>query len=507
MTQPAPPVNPVTPRRRGWTRDRALLALVGLATFAAALTGNPVLAVLPVALAAGLYALTRVPVRWPATLLVLLMLVPDDAFESFPGRWQTPLAPLGDVIHFRLDAVLGLPGLAVTGMEILVITLFAVWLWRRSGGSTLDTDGRAEVAPVIRTFLWIYLAGVLYAALFGLVRGLPLAPWKLRNLLHMPLLAALFLVSFRDPRDDLRLWRLVVVAACLRALMAIVVQRFAIADSGGHWAFATSHGDSTLFAVGLFLALFDLLLRPDRSRLLRAAVVVPLIVVGAIENERRIFWVMLIMTLAAAYLLSPMRHWKVVASRAMLLVAPVAALYLSAGWNAASPVFAPVQTIRSLVDTRTNRSSYWREVENWNIAVSMRELPITGLGLGGAYTEHMANDSVAEAYKEYREWPHNSFLGLLLLLGVGGFTAVFALPALAVYLSIRSYRASALPEHRLGALACLAAVISCLVLAWGDLGMRFPQYKVIMALALAAVARLAVATGAWPSRARPSAAP
>lgn len=479
----------------------ALLAILALATAVATVAGGSAfLPVLPVLLVTGFYVVTRAPLRWSALGLVLLLLIPDDTVEAAPGQWRTPFAPLGDVLHFRLDAVLRVPGLAVTGMEILLALLFGVWAYRRSSLSQVDGIGQPRLASVARDFLLIYLAGVLYSELFGLARGLPIAPWKLRNLLHAPALAVLFLLAFRDARDHLLLGRLIVVSACARAILAIIVQRLAIADTGGRFAFATSHGDSLLFAVAIFLLVIDLFFRPDRSRLVRAALLVPLLITGGIENQRRIFWVMLWMTLGAAYLISPWKHWKVAVTRVLLVTLPAIALYLGVGWNSGAAIFGPVQTLRSVVDTSTNRSSYWREVENWNIAMSMRELPVTGLGLGGAYTEVMANDSMEESYKEYREWPHNSYLGLLLLLGLGGFTAVFALPAMVVFLSVRSFKAADTPELRLVALGCLGSVIACLVLAWGDLGMRFPQYKVLMALAIATSAQLAVLTGAWPSK-------
>jgi hypothetical protein len=114
----------------------------------------------------------------------------------------------------------------------------------------------------------------------------------------------------------------------------------------------------------------------------------------------------------------------------------------------------------------------------------------------------MANDDVSAGFKEYREWPHNTILGQILLLGLLGFTAVWLLPALAIFLSVRSYWAATTGEQRVSAACCMAAVVSCQVLAWGDTGAHFPQYKVVFGLALAQAARLAVTTGAWPAAAR-----
>jgi hypothetical protein len=52
----------------------------------------------------------------------------------------------------------------------------------------------------------------------------------------------------------------------------------------------------------------------------------------------------------------------------------------------------------------------------------------------------------------------------------------------------------------------VGAAVACLVLAWGDTGAHFPQYKIFVALAVAVSARLSVATGAWPDGVRPEGA-
>jgi O-antigen ligase len=475
--------------------------VVAVASLLAAVAGTEhmALAVLPVLLVAGVYAATKVPLRYPALVLVLILLAVDDR-EGKHGQWQTPLVGLGDLMHGRIDTVLGIPGLPITGMEAVLALLMAIWLQRWLTRSRIDAAGRSEPASVLRRVLALYVGGVAFAAIVGLSRGLPLAPWKLRNLLHPILLALFFLAAFRGARDHRSIGRLIVVAACVRAVLAIVVQWIAVAETGGRFAHATSHGDSVLFAVAIVLVAAGLLERPTRQRLSWAVPVLLLLLIGAAENQRRIVWVMLLMAFGALYLFSPMKGWKASVTRLLLLAAPVVALYVGVGWNRGSKVFAPVQTLRSVVDTSADRSAYWREVENWNIAMTMRQMPLLGLGLGGQYTEFMPNDDVSEGYKEFREWPHNSFLGLLLLMGLFGFSAVSLLLALVVFLSVRSYRLAASLDQRVAALGCLAAVVSCQVLAWGDTGAHYPQYKVLAALAVAISARLAVATGAWPAR-------
>jgi len=250
--------------------------------------------------------------------------------------------------------------------------------------------------------------------------------------------------------------------------------------------------------------LADLALRPTRRRLLRNGLLAALILEGAIQNDRRAFWAMVILTAIVGFVVSPMQGWKRSLVRFLVVALPVAGLYIAAGWDSGSALFGPVRTLRGMLDTSQSRSSYWREVETWNIAMSTRESGLTGTGLGGQYTEIMENDDISDAYPEYREWPHNQVLGLLLLMGPFAFTGVWALLGMVFFLARRSFRIAADPEARLVAFGCMATVVACVVMAWSDLGLGFPQYKILAALAIAISARLAVETGAWPARPRPA---
>lgn len=483
--------------------SNGILGLVALATLAAAVLGgdNPLLALVPVLLATLGYLAANAPLRASAAVLLLVLLGAED-HGDITLQWRSPLALIGDLLHFRLDRVAGIPGLTVTGMEVVLAALFAVWLGRRLSPTQIDGPQDAPPASVLGLAAALYVGGVLLAEVIGLARGLPVAPWKLRNLLQPLALAALFVVAFRSERDRLLVGRLLVAATLLKAFQAVLVQRFAIADTGGPLAHATSHGDSVLFALAMFLLVVDVAVRPHKRRLLRALLLLPPLAVGAIENDRRILWAMLGLMVLTWYVISPMQGWKRTLTRAVVVTLPIIALYVGVGWGRGGAIFAPVRILRGFTDTSQDRSAYWREVENWNIAMTMRERPVLGVGLGGEYTEFMPNDDVSAGFKEYREWPHNAVLGQLLLLGLFGFTAVWILPALAIFLAVRSARLAATAEQRVSALGCLGAVVACQVLAWGDTGAHFPQYKIILGVAVAVVVRLAVEVGAWPARQR-----
>jgi O-antigen ligase len=350
----------------------------------------------------------------------------------------------------------------------------------------------------------LYVAGVLYAEIHGILRGLPSVPWKVRSLLQVPVLFLLFQVSFRGPSDHRLLGRVIVWSAAVKAILAIWVQYVVAPKTGGPLDYATNHGDSVLFAVAAFILVAQLSERPGRNRWRTSALVLPILLVGMVANGRRIVWVMLATTLLVLYLITEWGAWKRRATRGVLIALPIMALYVAAGWTSTSAIFAPIKTFRTVSDGSIDASTLWREIENWNIAMSLKEQPILGVGLGGEYTEFRANGDLSAVFPEYRGWPHNSVLGLLFLAGLVGFSALWMLNAAPVFLAARAYRLAEAPDDRTAGLAVIAAVISCMSLAYGDLGPNFVQYRIFLALALMVSGKLAVATGAWPGAIRAS---
>ncbi len=478
----------------------ALLVAVGAATCIALLVGGGdlVLVLAPVTLVTLLYAMAKAPLRWSVAMLLLLVLSLDMTSDA-AGVWHTPLAPIGDLLQRTVTQSLGIPGIPLSGAELVALYLLAVAAYRNASRSRAHSS--EELSPTvggIREFLFLYVAGIVFADVNGLVRGAGVGLYKLHHLVEIPLYFLLFDRALRGPADHALIGRVVVFAGCVKALLAIVVQHFvAPALTGGKLAHATNHGDSVLFALATLLLIANCLERADARSFRRALAFVPLLLLGMMENNRRTVWVMLILVLGATYLLSPRRPWKRALTRFVLVAAPLVALYAAVGWNRSGTIFAPLATLRTLTDATVDSSTFWRDVENWNIAMSMRDHPLLGVGLGQEYTEYMKGDDISAVFEDFRAWPHNSVLGLLLFAGPFAFTAIWALFGFTVFLGVRAYRWAERPDDRVAALGCVAATIVCAVLAYSDTGAYHTQYRLFCALALAVAGKLAVATGAW----------
>jgi len=474
------------------------LCVVGLAGVSLLVLGaNPLLALIPMGIVASGFLVSQVPLRYPTNALLAGMLVLDESQEA-GDKWVSPLAVIGDLLHYRLDLTIPVPGGVLSGMELAVLLLLAVRIYRAGVGAKLDEGGRVETASVIRDLIILYLLGVFYAEFLGLVRGLGAVPYKLRNLVHPLLLTGLFIAAFRGPKDARFIGKLIVFAACVKSILAYTVQRIAIAETGGTFRAAISHGDSMIFAIAFVIIVLRYLEDPRREQLIPSLLILSIITLGCVQNNRRIVWVMIAASFLAAYLIRPLAGWQRIVTKVSLVAVPFFLIYTAIGWSSSSRIFAPVQILRGVADTSHDTSAYWREVETWNIAVSTRGSALIGMGLGGEYIEYMPNDDVSEIYKEYREWPHNTVMGLLMLMGLFGFTAHWVLLPTVMFLSVRSYWMAHSSEARLLALSCIASVVSCLVMAWGDTGAHYPQFKIFAALSICFAAKLSVATGSWP---------
>src|SRR5262249_2264927 len=122
------------------------------------------------------------------------------------------------------------------------------------------------------------------------------------------------------------------------------------------------------------------------------------------------------------------------------------------GWNSSSQVFAPVQTIRSVLDSKADASTFWRDIENLNLIYTLGEHPLLGPGWGHQYEEFLKLPDISANFAAYRYHPHNGVLGLLSFAGLAGFSGMWAMLVVAVFLGVRSYRASHAPAHRSAAL-------------------------------------------------------
>lgn len=462
--------------------------------------GSPLVLMGLLLAAAAVWAVWRAPLRWPAIgLLLATLLIDDPSARPFAGAWTSPLAPVADLLYENLHRFTGIEALRFSLLELLVLALLGLALLRR----ILGTAARDEVAPAPALFTGAVVGAFLTLLLllaWGLARGgdFRSSLWQLRQLLFLPLVTLLFLVSLRGPRDFKLLGTLLVASALIKTGLGVWINETVFRPLNVRPPFVTTHADSMLFALALVAVVVAWNERRSRRTWAILLLAGPLLLLAMRVNNRRLVFVEAGAALAMVFTLVPWTGLKRAVARVFILAVPVCALYLAVGWDSTSRIFRPVQMVRSIVQPETDRSTAMRDIENYNLTVTFRSSPLIGLGFGHPYVEQVRADDISEIFSLYRYIPHNSVLGLWAFCGLFGFAALWLPMMSGLFLAVRAYHLAADPLLRTAALTAASMVVIHLLQAWGDMGTQAWSGVFLMGACLASAAQLAVAMGAYP---------
>jgi hypothetical protein len=489
-----------------FTLAASLLFVVLTVVCVVAGDGNLMLALAPAfALGAG-YALWKVPLRWPllvTTFLAITLENPSD--QPACGQWKSPFYDLGALLLVHLNVSLPYKWLFFSGLDVVLAYLFVIAAARRWTSTRADRPGADPMGPM-GWFAGLSLAGVAWMWVYGIATGdadTANGLWQVQRVVYLPALVFLFLYGFRGPADTAAFGKAIVMAACLKASLALYI-RATVAPPPGEpsLSYATSHADSMLFAVAFCAVVAFLVNRPGQKGRALAVAVLLLLVAGMVANGRRLVWVELAAALGTIVALTPWSPVKRAALRAAVVWSPLVLGYAIAGWSSDAPIFKPARTIRSVVDSKADPSTMWRDLENYNLFYTLRHHAIFGTGYGHGYVEVISLPDVSSVYALYRFLPHNSILGLWAYGGLLGFTALWTMVVAGLFFASRAYRYARTADDRAAAMTAVATVVVYLVYCYGDLGLGTWTSVFTVAPAFAIASKLAVTTGAWPSRAR-----
>jgi O-antigen ligase len=469
--------------------------------------GDVIVALTPALVLGGFYAAWKLPLRWSllaTTFLALTLENPSD--QPACGQWKSPFYEVGAALLVHLNVTLPYKVLVFSGMDVILAFLFLVAAARYLTGSPIDGPYGARGAGPIGLFAGASLAGAAWMWIYGMARGdadVASSLWQLQRVVYLPLLVFLFQLAFRSVRDAAALGKVIVAAACVKAALAIYIRATVPPPAGEPiLQYATSHADSMLFSVAFCAVLALLIHRHGGKRGLLVAAVLPLLLGGMVANGRRLAWVELLSGVATLVVLTPWSPAKRAALRAAIAGSPLVLAYAVVGWGSDASIFQPVHVLRSVVDSKADPSTMWRDLENYDLFYTLRHNPLLGTGYGHGYNEIVWLPDVSNAYALYRFLPHNSILGLWAYGGIVGFTALWTMLVVGIFLAVRAYRYARTVDDRTVALTAVAIIVVYLAYCYGDLGLGTWTSVFTVAPALAVTSRLALTTGAWPSSSR-----
>ena len=478
------------------------LALIALLTVAAVLVGNGDLpiALAPCAVALAVWAVWSLPLRVPMLGLLIaswVLEVPGDAFAG--GMAKTPWHLYGAILFAKLNLTVPVSALVFSGFDLLVAFLAVVIFYRHATHSRLDRIGWVPSPSPIAQAALLSLAAVAWMAFYGLANGgsFRFTLWQISKHLYAPIIYLLMVEALRGAADVRTIGRIILGAGVFRAGEAILVRR--MFPSVSVLPHATTHHDSVLFAICVAILLAMMLERPSRQVVKLWILLLPIYLGGMLANNRRLVWPEVAITAMFFLFITPMGKFKRFLFRTMALAALPLIVYAAAGWNSeGGSLFAPVRTLRSLVDTQNDSSTRWRDWENYNLVTTFKRRPLLGSGFGHPFEESVKLPDVTSVYELEPYIPHNSLLGLWAFGGLIGFALLWVVYPVGLFFTVRAYRCAREPTERIAALGAAAAQICYLIQAYADLGFGTWGPVFSLATSYALVGKICVANGAWP---------
>lgn len=414
--------------------------------------------------------------------------------------------------------VLG-PAVPIAPLDmILVLTMLGLaieWLRRVRGRDPYPSMWRGNaVLPALGLLALLLFASEMwglkrsscqyYSAVGGIDENcnfdLWVTNWEIRSFVYMIITT---LLSFRLVNTTARVKAIVailLVGTGVKSLQAI--HNYWVGNRGGfgpeEMRALTAHEDAILFALVILLSVAAIAFQAGRtSGMMRIAVAMtPLAVAGFVVANRRIAYGAI--SLAAAALLASLP--RTARRRVVLLSIPVAVLsilYLPAFWDRPGTVAArPAQAVRAIVDPSgiDKSSNEYREIENYNLLVSIRRHLTFGTGFGHRYEQPFPLPKLPNPLQPYI--PHNEVLWFWLKTGSIGMVVLWTWFGI-VYISASRTMRSALNEWRRLLCALALAIVPLQIMAsWGDLQLTFFRNMIWVGVLTGAAGRAALDTRA-----------
>jgi len=454
--------------------------------------GEPLLAIPLVGACIGLAVFAR------PLLGVYLLLAAAILFE----QWPVPgIDPLTAQTHFyeNMSQFSDVP-IRLSASDLLALLTLLSWALRRAVGAN----------PPVRAgpFAWgvaAYLLAFGLGTIIGISRG---GRWTLLatlNEVRGPVYVCLLyfltanLVRKREQLQVL-LWEFVLLVG-LKAFQAI--GNYAQMLGGPDRLDAvTAHEDVVFFDVVIVLAIVMAVLHV-RGRLFYVLIALqPAFLAAELVVTRRVAFAAMACAVAVVALISAVER-----PRATRIVVAVGLLgfgiYAATFWDQTGPLAEPARVIREVVDPysigeRDRSSNVWRDIENANIAYTVRQLPLTGVGLGQEYLFQRQPPELPPSFTYWRLTTHNAVLWTWLKAGPFGAFAFWLLVTQVVVFGLQIYRRLDDPLLRAAASFPVLLMVTQVVFSSFDLGLTYNRTMIVLGVALGLAAPLA----AWSASGR-----
>jgi hypothetical protein len=369
--------------------------------------------------------------------------------------------------------------LRLSARDLIALLTIGCWVLRRIAHGEKPRMGPLgwPVAAYGGAFVFGLVIGAARGGSFDLVAGL--------SELHGPLtLCLMYFLAVNLIRTSqqvtILMWEFVVLVG-IKAFQGIL--NYQDATSGFVDIYSvTAHEDVVFFGLAMALVVMMVVLRVRTRFALALLAIQPLVLAAELIAARRAGFVGLGAVWIVIVLLSVAGNGR----RGLVLAGLsgfVALAYVFAFWDAEGIVGGPIRALRSVVDTaavpfRDQASNLWRDIENQNIAYTMSQLPLTGVGAGQKYLfQRQPTPLLGFPYWEYET--HNAVLWLWLKAGPVGAFALWFLVSRTLILGSALYVRLRDPALRWVAVLPVAVIVLQIVFSSVELGLTYSRTMIV----------------------------
>ncbi|MGD2048473.1 MAG: O-antigen ligase family protein [Chloroflexota bacterium] len=354
-------------------------------------------------------------------------------------------------------------------LELFLLLTLISWLGRGIMRRKLDFYAGPLFWPVM-----VFTAFIILGLAYGLARGgdINIALWEVRPILYLPIMLILVsnLLTKREHASHL-LW-VIMVALFVEGLNGLWHYFFVLERNLELVESITEHSAAIHMNTFFVFVLAVWLYKASPTKRILLPLMIPPILITYLATQRRAGYITLLLALLLLAIVLYIEN-----RRAFLFIVPPLALagllYLGAFWNQGGALAKPAQAVKSVIaldqaSDKDQRSTYFREIENYNSLVTIRSAPLTGVGFGNQFINAVPLPDIS-FFQWWQYMTHNSIIYIWMKAGFGGFLALLVLVGLAIMTGMRVLLRMPQGGLRAAALLAILYVAMHFVYAYVDL--------------------------------------
>lgn len=363
----------------------------------------------------------------------------------------------------------------------LLIILFALFI----RAAVLKNFSLKRI-PVVFPFL-LFLAAFIYSCVYGLKRGgdFLIVLWEVRALFYLILMYLIVPQIIHSKEQIYWLVWVIMLGVTFKAFQAILT--FArIGFTTGGYETLTNHEDP-VFIVTLFILLVGFLVYKswNTQTVYLLLLTLPFLLAFYVAQRRAVYASSIISFATFVVLLPGGVRLKFLKAMFPLFLGVL--VYGAVFWNSNSLIARPVQIIKSgMVEPKMEEdladfySNLYREYENYNLAVTVRNNPVFGVGFGNKYEQPIKLVPIPFSLRDYI--PHNEIYWVIVKMGAVGFFAFWFFFNSVAAKGVQIFSRLNDPYLKAITLFVIIAVINQMVVSYFDLQLTYYRNMVYLGI-------------------------